>query len=518
MFLLAPFVFAWGIQVCWIGLGMGRDGDNLPLVSQMGTGVIVTLLAQFQLAAAFLCVGWWFDPSRGRRRCPKCWYDMSGSARALCPECGNEARTERQLYRTRRKHGLIWVALLIVLSTYVTFRAPRARTTSLFAFVPTSLLIATFEYWPDELILNRIPGASTASLLNRVDEEELFGWQRAWLSWRAQHLLIDSTDPRSIQAALRLLPRTWRGAESLRHPDENAVRKLFLMLGSEDAQTRAAAADLIQYLPDFYAYQGEQPTRWDEVASQCAPMVIPGLEDSNWNVAWAAIEVISRSDDALDPHIDRILAPIATDTSPRRQATTQRVWAVGRAAQKSQIALDAFLKLTESGDGVIRIAAARAAGNVCGARPELLPRMLKMIDDPVDMVAVWAARSLSPLCKNEEFVRLLLHNAQTRTAGQDEFISLIGEAFPRERDGVTLLPPWVTEQLGVIVGDSSAYSSVRMAVARLAEYFPTGSESLMPRLRAFAGERSLSPSDQAELDRIIAGLEVAQQTLPRQDP
>jgi hypothetical protein len=46
------------------------------------------------------------DHARGRKRCPKCWYDMGGaepSPDLTCPECGRAITTERELRRTRRK-------------------------------------------------------------------------------------------------------------------------------------------------------------------------------------------------------------------------------------------------------------------------------------------------------------------------------------------------------------------------------------------------------------------------------
>jgi hypothetical protein len=56
------------------------------------------------------------DRARGRRRCGRCWYDMSHSAGLLCSECGFEARAERSLFRTRRHwwQAALGLGLMIV--------------------------------------------------------------------------------------------------------------------------------------------------------------------------------------------------------------------------------------------------------------------------------------------------------------------------------------------------------------------------------------------------------------------
>jgi hypothetical protein len=46
------------------------------------------------------------DRSRGRRRCPSCFYSMDGATGLLCPECGRTARSQRTLHRTRRRWRL----------------------------------------------------------------------------------------------------------------------------------------------------------------------------------------------------------------------------------------------------------------------------------------------------------------------------------------------------------------------------------------------------------------------------
>ena len=59
------------------------------------------LVAAIGLLILFLAL--FKDRSRGRRRCPKCWYDMAGVPGLRCPECGREAKAERALGRRRRR-------------------------------------------------------------------------------------------------------------------------------------------------------------------------------------------------------------------------------------------------------------------------------------------------------------------------------------------------------------------------------------------------------------------------------
>ena len=67
-----------------------------------------------------ICWGLWGDRSKGRARCPKCWYDMRGSLpRLACPECGHHAGSERRLYRNRRRRWRAMVgAVLVLLMSY----------------------------------------------------------------------------------------------------------------------------------------------------------------------------------------------------------------------------------------------------------------------------------------------------------------------------------------------------------------------------------------------------------------
>ena len=56
------------------------------------------------LGIAGLWLAYWAllsDRAKGRKRCPKCWYNMQGAESLRCPECGHTAKSERKLRKTR---------------------------------------------------------------------------------------------------------------------------------------------------------------------------------------------------------------------------------------------------------------------------------------------------------------------------------------------------------------------------------------------------------------------------------
>ena len=67
----------------------------------MGAAAMFALLAG---VLAFVAVGvgavWWAlfrDKARGRRRCPRCWHDLSATPGMTCGECGFAAQADRML-------------------------------------------------------------------------------------------------------------------------------------------------------------------------------------------------------------------------------------------------------------------------------------------------------------------------------------------------------------------------------------------------------------------------------------
>jgi hypothetical protein len=108
-------------------------------------------------AALSLLAAWLFyrallsDRSRGRRRCPRCWYDMSGLDLLACPECGKQTRRESSFFRTRRHWRTAFVALMVSGLAYLAGQAPRAiRSGSWWSAMPTPILALILQVYDDE--------------------------------------------------------------------------------------------------------------------------------------------------------------------------------------------------------------------------------------------------------------------------------------------------------------------------------------------------------------------------------
>lgn len=102
-------------------------------------GGLLLLLAVFLLYWALLHD--WIR-NRGSRRCPKCWYDMSGMPDSLtCSECGHVAKRSRKLYKVRRAWRSAVLAMLMVALAYVVASQPRIKRSGWLSLIPTTALI-----------------------------------------------------------------------------------------------------------------------------------------------------------------------------------------------------------------------------------------------------------------------------------------------------------------------------------------------------------------------------------------
>jgi hypothetical protein len=93
------------------------------------------------LGVALIYRSLFHDRPRGRRRCPKCLYDMTGVPGLRCPECGRDAKRERRLHKTRRRWG--WFAVSVLMFPLACFSGiyPQAKRDGWPSVTPTWLLV-----------------------------------------------------------------------------------------------------------------------------------------------------------------------------------------------------------------------------------------------------------------------------------------------------------------------------------------------------------------------------------------
>ncbi|MGH7132095.1 MAG: hypothetical protein ACREJO_09140 [Phycisphaerales bacterium] len=99
------------------------------------------------------------DRSRGRARCPRCWYDLgslvglaAGGGRGegasspmfspvTCPECGRVVKRERQMHRTRRRWRMVVAGVMVVVIAGGLALTPKVRRDGVWAVTPTWVMI-----------------------------------------------------------------------------------------------------------------------------------------------------------------------------------------------------------------------------------------------------------------------------------------------------------------------------------------------------------------------------------------
>jgi len=121
-----------------------------------------TLLAWLGLAVFLLalCADSIRQRVHKRRRCPKCWYDLSHTPGLACSECGYTAKRERKLYKARKRWRLVWLAIVLLLGSYGLRVTPTVRDRGWPAVVPTTVLIVIAPYLTLECESFVSPGAA----------------------------------------------------------------------------------------------------------------------------------------------------------------------------------------------------------------------------------------------------------------------------------------------------------------------------------------------------------------------
>jgi hypothetical protein len=183
--------------------------------------------------AGVMLVAWalFWDRARGRRRCPRCWYDMAGVPGLVCPECGQEAKYDRGLRRTRRRWGAAVAGLILAMSSVIVWSVPVARARGWPAALPNAVLLAALPWMEAPTYQDRTAAAGGTPMParrrvydelieQRLKENRLAPWERRWLiercirgdarhraateEWRQKYVKVLETMHRAAQFAQQL--------------------------------------------------------------------------------------------------------------------------------------------------------------------------------------------------------------------------------------------------------------------------------------------------------------------------
>jgi hypothetical protein len=118
-----------------------------PFVS-LGFGACVLVVLAGLVLAAWGLFG---DRAHGRRRCPRCWYDMSATAGLVCPECGHDAQWERRLRRARPLWRRVAVGMVLAAVGGAAGVVAAVPIRTLWAWMPDAAVIAAVPYMGSDL-------------------------------------------------------------------------------------------------------------------------------------------------------------------------------------------------------------------------------------------------------------------------------------------------------------------------------------------------------------------------------
>lgn len=216
-------------------------------------GMVLTLRAMFA------------DRSRGRRRCFKCWYEMTGIDSLRCPECGRVAKRERKLLRTRRHWRVAFLGVLILTIGGACFFGQRVHQEGWGKVTPTAAYIIGLPWMDTQSTFDELD--------RRVEEEQLARWE----TWLLVHRCIgqlgrDSSPDRLARTAntlgqVEMVGRRiqaegpWADATLASEVDcDGAIDALVSLFDHEDPKVQAAAVGAVG--------------RFDEAAVSAFPALI----------------------------------------------------------------------------------------------------------------------------------------------------------------------------------------------------------------------------------------------------
>ena len=147
-------------------------------------GVLALLVATWALFA---------DSARGRKRCPKCWYDMSASPTLTCPECGTTAKSPAALLRTRRRWRVLLVSAALVLLSGASAAGPKLLAGKGYDLIPDLVMVALCPYVSGQNRFSNVMGLRIGDIASN-DRVGSAGSLRRRLITRSGRAALGSSD------------------------------------------------------------------------------------------------------------------------------------------------------------------------------------------------------------------------------------------------------------------------------------------------------------------------------------
>jgi hypothetical protein len=293
-------------------------------------------LAALALATALGAWAWWPRRSRGRRRCPKCWYDMHGTPGLVCPECGHEVKKVKHLYRTQKRWKTTAAALLLLVVGAGLLATPRVRGGGPASLIPTTVLIVGFEWLPDWAVWDDQQWEGSSTLRDRLFDDDMWAWQVRWLRLRCRAALIDGPSPRTAWRSFELYvfdpeqdnwdPRIADEVARLKlrtileAPGPNRDRLLGYAHGPPIYPDHVGAGvidEIVAHTPELIGALGETEGCASDVACElilaargrceaALPVLLQLMDDDPWYARWALGAIITDSTPARHAALDAL--------------------------------------------------------------------------------------------------------------------------------------------------------------------------------------------------------------------
>lgn len=359
--------------------------------------IVLYAIAALLIVAGMIAVHFsaFADRSKGRPRCPKCWYDMTGSRGFVCPECGHDAANQKNLHRTRRYRMKALLGALLVFSGCSLAALPTVQEQGWTALIPTTGLMIVLPWSDNEWVLNEVDArvnATNPEWFRRHDRDisdygKFFAHRCAAiitagrsqpLRLRAVQLLSDmrlrddiaelallqatsDPDPTIRIEALNAIAQV-AGAQSIIDPGRCAKR-VAECLSDTRVAVRTRAARVFDFL---------QPPHPDAV-----PPLIEALSDERAEVRSAVCDVLVEFGSLAEQAVPALTRLIDDPSSGLSANAIRALGSMGVTAtptvDKIILALDAHDRRTD--------AALRALANLGPVAVPAIPRVTAMLTD-----------------------------------------------------------------------------------------------------------------------------------------